>query len=164
MLFESRLRTSEDARAARRAMEAGWGSPLANAAGDRPDLSLVAVVEEGSSGGGGGDGSGRRRWALRVGRSVLDCGAKLSPHLAWGDLLPFVQRALNRTPNSKTKKSPSELMFGSRVDLDREIFDGDDFPNRTPVRVGGYVQALMEAQEGILRRYLLDRDPQVLKG
>jgi hypothetical protein len=82
---------------------------------------------------------------------VLDSGVKLSPHLAWGDLLPFVQRALNRTPNSKTKKSPSELMFGSRVDLDREIFDGDDFPNRTPVRVGGYVQALMEAQEGILR-------------
>jgi hypothetical protein len=82
---------------------------------------------------------------------VLDSGAKLSPHLAWSDLLPFVQRALNRTPNSKTKKSPSELMFGSRVDLDRELFDGDDFPNRTPVRVGGYVQALMEAQEGILR-------------
>jgi hypothetical protein len=82
---------------------------------------------------------------------VLDSGAKLSPHLAWSDLLPFVQRALNRTPNSKTKKSPSELMFGSRVDLDREIFDGDDFPNRTPVKVGGYVQALMEAQEGILR-------------
>ena len=82
---------------------------------------------------------------------VLDSGSKLSPHLAWSDLLPFVQRALNRTPNSKTKKSPSELMFGSRVDLDREIFDRDDFPNRTPVKVGGYVQALMEAQEGILR-------------
>jgi hypothetical protein len=82
---------------------------------------------------------------------VLDSGAKLSPHLAWSDLLPFVQRALNRTPNSKTKKSPSELMFGGRVDLDRELFDGDDFPNRTPVKVGGYVQALMEAQEGVLR-------------
>ena len=82
---------------------------------------------------------------------VLDSGAKLSPHLAWSDLLPFVQRALNRTPNSKTKKSPSELMFGNRVDLDRELFDADEFPNRTPVRVGGYVQALMDAQEGILR-------------
>ena len=98
---------------------------------------------------------------------VLDSGAQLSPHLAWSDLLPFVQRALNRTPNSKTKKSPSELMFGSRVDLDRELFDGDDFPNRTPVKVGGYVQALMDAQEGILRtamEYQARRMAKVMEG
>ena len=66
LLFESRLRTREDARAARRAMESGWGGALANAAGGRPDLALVAVEGEENS---------QRRWALRVGRSVLDCGA-----------------------------------------------------------------------------------------
>ena len=59
-------------------MEAGWGGPLRNAAGERPDLALVAVGGASSKGGGENSSSSsseQRRWALRVGRSVLDCGS-----------------------------------------------------------------------------------------
>jgi hypothetical protein len=48
----------------------------------------------------------RVHWAIvrSLRAYVLNCGAILSPHLAWSDLLPFVQRALiNMTPKNNSK-------------------------------------------------------------
>jgi hypothetical protein len=39
----------------------------------------------------------------------------------YGRGIPFVQRIINATPNHKTGISPSQLLFGNMIDLDRSI-------------------------------------------
>lgn len=43
--------------------------------------------------------------------------------------IPFVQRIINATPNQKTGISPSQLLFGNMIDLDRSIIT--PYPERT---------------------------------
>jgi hypothetical protein len=80
----------------------------------------------------------------------------------WGDVLPFVQRIINSSVTRKTGFSPSQLIFGDAVDLDRLIFDaaGDlrrleaeaaEAPGQPRSKVGDYVQRLIDTQEACLR-------------
>jgi hypothetical protein len=80
----------------------------------------------------------------------------------WCDVLPFVQRIINSSVTRKTGFSPSQLIFGDAVDLDRLIFDaaGDlrrleaeeaEAPGQPRSKVGDYVQRLIDTQEACLR-------------
>jgi len=80
----------------------------------------------------------------------------------WCDVLPFVQRIINSSVTRKTGFSPSQLIFGDAVDLDRLIFDaaGDlrrleaeaaETPGQPRSKVGDYVQRLIDTQEACLR-------------
>jgi hypothetical protein len=84
----------------------------------------------------------------------------------WCDVLPFVQRIINSSVTRKTGFSPSQLIFGDAVDLDRLIFDAEgdlrrletesaDVATGLPRRkVGEYVQTLIDTQEACLRAAL----------
>jgi hypothetical protein len=90
---------------------------------------------------------------------TLDPRIPLDTLSGWSDVLPFVQRVINSSTTRKTGFSPSQLIFGDAVDLDRLIFDADgdlrrlegEAAERPRRRVGDYVQKLMDTQEACLR-------------
>jgi hypothetical protein len=75
----------------------------------------------------------------RANRAILEraremCMCKrLAKHTAhqWGDLLPLIQRALNASVHSAIGTSPSRILFGECIDLDRSVLtkipDGKTF-------------------------------------
>jgi hypothetical protein len=87
---------------------------------------------------------------------VLDDRVVPSALVSWAELTPWIQRNINRAISSKTRKAPVQLLYGDRVDLDRELFDPvpDNFYNGPPVKIGGYVQALIDSYDGCLRAAL----------
>jgi hypothetical protein len=93
---------------------------------------------------------------------ALDERVPLDTLSGWCDVLPFVQRIINSSVTRKTGFSPSQLIFGDAVDLDRLIFDaaGDlrrleaeaaEAPGQPRSKVGDYVQRLIDTQEACLR-------------
>jgi hypothetical protein len=97
-----------------------------------------------------------------VSAMTLDERVPVDTLTGWSDVLPFVQRIINSSVTRKTGFSPSQLIFGDAVDLDRLIFDaaGDlrrleveavEAPGRPQRKVGDYVQRLIDTQEACLR-------------
>jgi ferredoxin len=86
----------------------------------------------------------------------LDDRVVPSALVSWAELTPWIQRNINRAMSSKTRKAPVQLLYGDRVDLDRELFDPvpDNFYNGPPVKIGGYVQALIDSYDGCLQAAL----------
>ena len=87
---------------------------------------------------------------------VLDDRVVPRALVSWAELTPWIQRNINRAMSSKTRKAPVQLLYGDRVDLDRELFDPvpDNFYNGPPVKIGGYVQALIDSYDGCLQAAL----------
>jgi hypothetical protein len=87
---------------------------------------------------------------------VLDERVVPSALISWAELCPWIQRNINRSVSSKTRKAPVQLLYGDRVDLDRELFDPlpENFLNGPPVKIGGYVQALIDSYDGCLQAAL----------
>jgi hypothetical protein len=75
----------------------------------------------------------------RVNRSILeklryilfDRRIKKQPKLQWTDLLPLAQRIVNSSTHSAIGTSPSRLIFGDNLDIDRCIL------SRPPVPIAG---------------------------
>jgi hypothetical protein len=87
---------------------------------------------------------------------VLDDRVVPSALISWAELCPWIQRNINRSMSSKTRKAPVQLLYGDRVDLDRELFDPlpeNLFPG-SAVKIGGYVQALIDSYDGCLQAAL----------
>ena len=93
---------------------------------------------------------------------TLDERVPIDTLSGWSDVLPFVQRIINSSVTRKTGFSPSQLIFGDAVDLDRLIFDAEgdlrrleaetvEAPGRPRSKVGEYVQKLIDTQEACLR-------------
>jgi len=87
---------------------------------------------------------------------VLDPRVVPSALISWAELCPWLQRSINRSMSSKTRKAPVTLLFGDRVDLDRELFDPlpENFTTGPAVKIGGYVQALIDSYDGCLQAAL----------
>jgi hypothetical protein len=97
-----------------------------------------------------------------VSAMTLDERVPVDTLSGWSDVLPFVQRVINSSVTRKTGFSPSQLIFGDAVDLDRLIFDSEgdlrrleseagEAPGRPRSTVGSYVQRLIDTQEACLR-------------
>jgi hypothetical protein len=93
---------------------------------------------------------------------TLDERVPIDTLTGWSDVLPFVQRIINSSVTRKTGFSPSQLVFGDAVDLDRLIFDSEgdlrrleaeaaETPGRPRSKAGDYVQRLIDTQEACLR-------------
>jgi hypothetical protein len=97
-----------------------------------------------------------------VSAMVLDDRVVVDALLGWSDVLPFVQRIVNSSVTRKTGFSPSQLLFGDAVDLDRLIFDYEggveqlqrEAVARPFIRHGDYVQSLVDVQEACVRAAL----------
>ena len=97
-----------------------------------------------------------------VSAMVLDDRVVVDALLGWADVLPFVQRIVNSSVTRKTGFSPSQLLFGDAVDLDRLIFDYEggveqlqrEAVARPFIRHGDYVQSLVDVQEACVRAAL----------
>ena len=59
--------------------------------------------------------------------------------------IPFVQRIINATPNQKTGISPSQLLFGNMIDLDRSIIV--PYPERRDYDIPTIILAQMIATQ-----------------
>jgi hypothetical protein len=87
---------------------------------------------------------------------VLDDRVVPNALVSWAELCPWIQRNINRSMSSKTRKAPVQLLYGDRVDLDRELFDPlpENFNTGPAVKIGGYVQALIDSYDGCLQAAL----------
>jgi hypothetical protein len=87
---------------------------------------------------------------------VLDDRVVPSVLISWAELCPWIQRNINRAMSSKTRKAPVQLLYGDRVDLDRELFDPppQNLLTGPAVKIGGYVQALIDSYDGCLQAAL----------
>jgi hypothetical protein len=87
---------------------------------------------------------------------VLDDRVVPSALISWAELCPWIQRNINRAMSSKTRKAPVQLLYGDRVDLDRELFDPppENLHPGSAVKIGGYVQALIDSYDGCLQAAL----------
>jgi hypothetical protein len=87
---------------------------------------------------------------------VLDDRVVPSALISWAELCPWIQRNINRAMSSKTRKAPVQLLYGDRVDLDRELFDPppQNLLTGPAVKIGGYVQALIDSYDGCLQAAL----------
>ena len=91
--------------------------------------------------------------AERANRSVLerlrfilfDRRIKKQPKLQWSDLLPLAQRIVNSSIHSAIGTSPSRLIFGDHVDIDRCILTKPATPLHNKLVVD-YVQQLSDMQ------------------
>jgi hypothetical protein len=79
---------------------------------------------------------------------IFDKRLKLHGEHQWSDLLPIAQRVINASFNSSIGCSPSQLLFGDNVDLDRCLLR----PSPTPstVDVDDYVKQLSDNQATLL--------------
>ena len=96
---------------------------------------------------------------------VLDDRVVPSALISWAELCPWIQRNINRAMSSKTRKAPVQLLYGDRVDLDRELFDPPPenlFPG-SAVKIGGYVQALIDSYDACLRAALAHQAAQLAR-
>jgi len=94
---------------------------------------------------------------VRMSRAcVLDDRVVPSALISWAELCPWIQRNINRAMSSKTRKAPVQLLYGDRVDLDRELFDPppENLHTGSAVKIGGYVQALIDSYDGCLQAAL----------
>jgi hypothetical protein len=87
---------------------------------------------------------------------VLDPRVMPRALISWAELAPWIQRNINRSVSAKTRKAPTQLLYGDRVDFDRELFDPvpDEILNGPAVKIGGYVQALIDSYDGCLQAAL----------
>jgi hypothetical protein len=75
---------------------------------------------------------------------LFDRRLKNKNKLQWSDLLPFAQRIVNASFHSAIGASPSQLIFGGNLDLDRCILSR---PAVRPARsIASYVDELSDAQ------------------
>jgi leucyl aminopeptidase len=69
---------------------------------------------------------------------------------SWHQYLPLVQRILNASVHKSIGVSPSQIVFGNAVNLDRQILPlPDEISNPTSYKE--YLQDMMKAQSEILR-------------
>jgi len=95
--------------------------------------------------------------AERANRSILerlrfilfDRRIKKQPKLQWSDLLPLAQRIVNSSVHSAIGTSPSRLIFGDHVDIDRCILTQPAAPLQDKLVVD-YVQQLSDMQFAML--------------
>jgi len=66
----------------------------------------------------------------------------------WSDLLPLVQRAINASDHSAIGTTPSRILFGDSLDLDRCLLS--EMPANRELNVNDYVDALSFNQRVIL--------------
>jgi hypothetical protein len=69
-------------------------------------------------------------------------------HHQWGDLLPLVQRSINAAINMATGTSPSRILFGDSLDLDRAVLTR--IPEGTSFDVESYCDVLAANQRIII--------------
>jgi hypothetical protein len=69
-------------------------------------------------------------------------------HHQWGDLLPLVQRTMNASFHSSIGTSPSRILFGDSLDLDRSILSR--IPASAVVDVSSYCDVLAHNQRIIM--------------
>jgi len=72
----------------------------------------------------------------------------LHTHHQWGDLLPLVQRTMNASIHASTGTSPSRILFGDCLDLDRAILTR--IPDGKTFDVSNYCDALAVNQRVII--------------
>jgi hypothetical protein len=96
---------------------------------------------------------------------VLDDRVVPSALVSWAELTPWIQRNINRAMSSKTRKAPVQLLYGDRVDLDRELFDPlpENLLTGPAVKIGGYVQALIDSYDGCLQAALAHQAAQLAR-
>lgn len=68
----------------------------------------------------------------------------------WPTLLPLVQRIVNATPNSLTKVTPAQLVYGNRISIDRGLLH--PFSNNSTEPNSQFVQELSSAQAQLIDR------------
>jgi hypothetical protein len=73
---------------------------------------------------------------------------KYHSHHQWGDLLPLVQRTLNASIHLPIGTSPSSILFGDSLDLDRAILTR--IPDAATFDVTNYVDVLSANQRVII--------------
>jgi hypothetical protein len=75
---------------------------------------------------------------------------KFHSHHQWGDLLPLVQRTLNASIHLPIGTSPSSILFGDSLDLDRAILTR--IPKMASFDVDNYVDVLSANQRIIIEK------------
>jgi hypothetical protein len=72
----------------------------------------------------------------------------------WSELLPMVQRLLNSSEHSVLGTSPSQLLFGGALNLNRGLFLPQDGKEEEIVPTTEYLHNLLQKQEGLLDKAL----------
>lgn len=80
------------------------------------------------------------------------------PEHVWSDLLPLVQRCINSSFHSALGTSPSKILFGDNIDLDRCLLSS--MPASQTIDVQSYIGALTHNQRVILEE--ADRFQQII--
>jgi hypothetical protein len=75
---------------------------------------------------------------------------KFHSHHQWGDLLPLVQRTLNASIHLPLGTSPSRILFGDNLDLDRAILTR--IPPNAVFDIDNYVDVLSANQRVIIEK------------
>jgi hypothetical protein len=75
---------------------------------------------------------------------------KFHSHHQWGDLLPLVQRTLNASIHLPLGTSPSRILFGDNLDLDRAILTR--IPPNSVFDIDNYVDVLSANQRVIIEK------------
>ena len=81
--------------------------------------------------------------------------SELRNTVEWSKYIMLVQRILNATVNRVTKVSPSQLLYGNMVTLDRKLFKS--YKLKDSKTVDSYLNELIQMQEKLLKasqRYL----------
>jgi hypothetical protein len=80
----------------------------------------------------------------------------------WSQALPLVQRIMNSTVSASTGCSPSRIMFGDRINLNRVVLtQPDDHPTMSSVE--SYIEKLTEAQAAVVEASQLHQQKVVEK-
>jgi len=87
---------------------------------------------------------------------LFDRRIKNKTKIQWSDILPFAQRIVNASFHSSIGTSPSQLIFGGNIDLDRCILSRR--PSQPARSVPDYVAELSEAQFILLEAAELHQD------
>lgn len=67
---------------------------------------------------------------------------------SWSTYIPLVQRIVNSTPHLSIGTSPTRMLFGGLVDIDRQLISTDT--SETTSTAEDYVRRLCEAQSSIV--------------
>ena len=73
---------------------------------------------------------------------------ELKMNSKWSRFVMIAQRIINATVNSITKVSPSQLLYGNMITLDRNIFKSYQLKSNKTVHV--YLKELLEVQQSLL--------------
>jgi len=68
----------------------------------------------------------------------------------WSKFIPLVQRILNNTIHSVTKCSPSQLLYGNMVTLDRKLFKSYKSTSSKTIDSKSYLAELLDIQQKLL--------------